>query len=43
MDYNSQTYVHKKHPGRPPKEMSGERSNVQKDNRLYIKMNVFEK
>lgn len=31
MDYNSQTYVHKKHPGRPPKEMSGERSNVQKD------------
>lgn len=32
MDYNSQnTYTHKKHPGRPPKEMSGERNNVSKD------------
>lgn len=31
MDYNSSTYIHKKHPGRPPKEMSGERNNISKD------------
>ena len=32
MDYNSQNaYTYKKHPGRPPKEMSGERNNVSKD------------